>query len=420
MKQRPESPRRALLVAGALLSIVPLATPRQLTAQGPGIFDFFAARKDSHSDPLFAGLSLTGFSGVWGFRASGALNFNNGSNSSNNNQPYRYRCDRYQCYYYGGYNYSSYDDYGLPIGVGGWTVDADLILAPLRKLPIAKSLLLGFSPYAFIGIGGIGINPSNAPDTSRATWSYGVGVHHDLLGWLGLSAEARSRRSLHSDSVIAIGSSRNWEFRAGLSISFGGGDKHDPVATTATGVIMPVEAPELDQFETAESAARLTARVLDRAEGLVETPYASGGTNPNMGFDAAGFVQYVFAEDGVSLPRTAHAIAEVGETISTRIGSLRPGDLLFFGNDGINIDHVAIYAGHDRIIHSTASGGGVRYDVLGEGARGEWFTDHIVTARRIVAEGKARPHVRRDDSRGEGELDPPDQAPRSNRSRGEQ
>ena len=80
---------------------------------------------------------------------------------------------------------------------------------------------------------------------------------------------------------------------------------------------------------------------------------------------------------------------------------------------------VAIYAGHDRIIHATASGGGVRYDVLGEGERGEWFTDHIVTARRIVAEGRARPNVRRDDSRDEGELDPPDQAPRSSRSRGE-
>ena len=416
MKQRPTSPRRALLVTGALLSILPLTIPHApILAQGPGLFDFFAARKDSPNDPLFAGLSITGFSGVWGFRASGALNFNNGDNSSSQNQPSQYRCNRYQCYYYGG-NYS-YSDYGLPIGVGGWTVDADLILAPFRGLPIAKSLLLGFSPYAFIGIGGIGVNPSNAPDSSHATWSYGVGVHHDLLGWLGLSAEARSRRSLHSDSVIAIGTSRNWEFRAGLSISFGG--HHDAVATTATGVIMPVEAPELDHFETAESAARITARVLDRAEGLVETPYLAGGTNPNEGFDAAGFVQYVFAEDGVSLPRTAHAIAELGETISTRIGSLRPGDLLFFGNDGISIDHVAIYAGHDRIIHATASGGGVRYDVLGEGERGEWFTDHIVTARRIVAEGRARPNVRRDDSRDEGELDPPDQAPRSSRSRGE-
>jgi len=146
----------------------------------------------------------------------------------------------------------------------------------------------------------------------------------------------------------------------------------------------------------------------------------SGGTSPILGFDAAGFVQYVFAEEGMSLPRTAHAIAELGEEVSTRIGSLLPGDLLFFANDGVNIDHVAIYAGHDRIIHSTASGGGVRYDVVGDGLRGGWLRDHLVTARRVVAEGHVRPNVSRDDSRGEGELDPPDQAPRSNRSRSEE
>lgn len=406
------STHRALLVFSALFLFLPY---QPLAAQGPGLFDFFFARKDSPADPLFAGLSLTGFSGIWGFRASGALNFNNGDNGSSQNDPNGYRCDRYQCRYYG----ASYDyGYGLPIGVSGWTVDADLILAPFRSLPIAKSILLGFSPYAFVGIGGMGVSPNNAPDTSRATWSYGVGVHHDVLGWLGISAEARSRRSIHSDSVIAIGSSRNWEFRAALSISFGG-HHEESVATTATGVIMPIESAELDHFETAESAARITARVLDRAEDLIDAPYLSGGTDPKLGFDAAGFVQYVFAQEGVSLPRTAHAIAELGEEVSTRIGSLRPGDLLFFANDGTNIDHVAIFAGHDRIVHSTASGGGVRYDVLGDGPRGDWFMDHLVTARRIVAEGKARPRVQHNDGRGEGELDPPDEAPRSDRGREE-
>jgi cell wall-associated NlpC family hydrolase len=175
---------------------------------------------------------------------------------------------------------------------------------------------------------------------------------------------------------------------------------------------MAVAQPTVDRFETAESAARTTARILDLAESYVGTPYLSGGTNPSIGFDAAGFVQYVFARERVMLPRTSHAIAELGEEVSTRIGSLRPGDLLFFGNSGTGIDHVAIYAGHDRIIHATASGNGVRYDVLGEDARGEWFSDHLVTARRIIAEGRERPRVRRDDSRGEGELDVPDRAPR--------
>jgi len=415
MKQPAASSRWLFLVAGALSFVRP---GPKLSAQGPGLFDVFAARKESPSDPLFGGLALTAYSGVFGFRVSGALNFNHGDDRAMlypQPMPY-YGCDRFQCRSYGGPRRYSYDS-GLGIGVGAWSADADLLIAPLRALTVAKALLLGFSPYGFVGIGGTGINPTNAPDTSRATWSFGVGLHHDLLGWLGINAEARNRRSLHADSAIAIGSRRNWEYRAGLSVSFGG--HHEAVPSTPPrGILVPIDRPELDQLETAESAARTTAQVLDVAEGYVETPYVSGGTNPSIGFDAAGFVQYVFGREGIALPRTAHAIAELGQDVSTRVGSLRPGDLLFFGNDASNIDHVAIYAGHDRIIHSSASGGGVRYDVLGEGRRGEWFADHLVTARRILAEGRARPRVHRDGSREEGNLDPPDRAPRAGRSRG--
>ena len=413
MKRSHISWRQLVFIASALSLTLPI---RDAVAQGPGLFDAFAARKESPGDPLFTGIALTAYGGIFGIRVSGALNFNGGSPTQSQSSGQYYRCDRFggcQSYRAAPYTYDS----GLGIGIGGWSADADLLIAPFRALPVVKSLLLGFSPYAFVGVGGIGINPSNAPDTSRAVWSFGAGVHHDLLGWLGVSAEARNRRSLQSDSVIAIGSRRSWEYRAGLSISFAG--HSDAVASGPPhGIIVPIEQPGVDRFETAESAARITARVLDRAQGLVDTPFRSGSTNPSIGFDAAGFVQYVYGEEGVGLPRTSHAIAELGEEVSTRAGSLRPGDLLFFGNDGTSIDHVAIYAGHDRFIHATASGDGVRYDVLGEGPRGEWFADHLVTARRIVAEGRERPHVRRKDSRDQGALDAPDHAPRADRARG--
>jgi hypothetical protein len=396
--------------AVALLLVLP---PVGLAAQGPGVFDAFAARKQSPSDPLFVGLGLAGYSGIFGLRVSGSLNFNGGGGSSASDPGQYYACDRNQCR---GYRQPQtyYNDPGLGFGVGGWSVDADLLIAPLRSLHFAKSLLLGFSPYAFVGIGGSGVSPSNAIDTSRATWSFGVGVHHDLLGWLGVTAEARNRRSLHSDSVIAIGTGRNWEYRAGLAISFGGGSAEVPSGPPA-GIIVPSERSELDGFETAESESRTTARVLDLAESFVDTPFRVGSTNPSIGFDAASFVQYVFAQEGIALPRTSHAIAELGQSVSTRVESLRPGDLLFFGNDGWSIDHVALYVGHGRMIHATASGGGVRYDILGDGPRGEWFADHLVAARRLVGEGHARSDVRQDDARGEGELDPPDGAPRAER-----
>jgi cell wall-associated NlpC family hydrolase len=341
---------------------------------------------------------------------SGALNFNNGNNGGSASlqpAPY-YWCDGFRCRGgYGGSRYNNYDS-GIGVGIGGWTADADLLFAPFRSFPVGKALLLGFSPYAFVGIGGIGVNPAGARDTSRATWSFGAGVHHDLLGWLGISAEARNRRSLRSDSAIAIGTRREWEYRAGLSVRFGGHYDAVPDAPPP-GIVMP----NVPRVETAESASRLIARVLDLAESYVGTPYLSGGTNPSIGFDAGGFIQYLFGREGVSLPRTAHEIAELGDPVSTRVGLLRPGDLLFFGNDGSSIEHVAIYVGHDRIVHATATGEGVRYDVLGDGPRGEWFADHLVTARRIIAEGDQRPNSR--GSQNGGEPDPPDRAPRIDR-----
>jgi cell wall-associated NlpC family hydrolase len=98
-------------------------------------------------------------------------------------------------------------------------------------------------------------------------------------------------------------------------------------------------------------------------------------------------VQYVFAKHSVKLPRTSRQQAQAGARVSTDRRALAPGDLVMFAEDGKRISHVAIYAGRDRIIHSTSSGGGVRYDDL-ESRRGQWFAEHMVAARRVVPDGR--------------------------------
>jgi hypothetical protein len=130
------------------------------------------------------------------------------------------------------------------------------------------------------------------------------------------------------------------------------------------------------------SATRSAAVVIPTAEHYLGVPYRWGGTSPS-GFDCSGFVQYVFAKHGVELPRTSRAQAYAGDRIALDERVLRAGDLIMFAEYGQPISHVAIYAGSDRIIHSTSSGGGVRYDDLGS-RRGAWFVDHAVVARRIA------------------------------------
>jgi hypothetical protein len=285
-------------------------------------------------------------------------------------------------------------------------------------VPVVKSLLLGFSPYGFFGVGGYGIRPSGGPDTSVATLNYGVGAHHNLLSWLGVGVEARYRRPFHSDSALTFGTPRNWEYRLGLTASFGGGHpfrrtfRPEPVRPPVVERIYVSPAPPPPRRYVIESNSldsRFASRVLSTADEYVGTKFRSGGTSPHSGFDGAGFVNWVFWREGVRLPRSARRMAELGDPVSTRVGALRPGDLLFFANDGYNINHVGIYVGGDRFIHSSSTGNGVRYDVLGDGDRGRWFAGHLVQARRIT--GNERFY----DSYFDDDPSAPDRAPRASR-----
>lgn len=133
--------------------------------------------------------------------------------------------------------------------------------------------------------------------------------------------------------------------------------------------------------------AASAARVVPTAERYLGTPYRYGGTSPITGFDCSGFVQYVFARNKVKLPRTSRQQAKVGKAMPRRFTSLSAGDLVMFAERGEPISHVAIYAGHNRIIHASSSGGEVRYDDLGT-HRGKWFVDHMVAARRVTPDAR--------------------------------
>ncbi|HEV7365520.1 MAG TPA: NlpC/P60 family protein [Gemmatimonadales bacterium] len=164
-----------------------------------------------------------------------------------------------------------------------------------------------------------------------------------------------------------------------------------PIAVVATlgghrGRVSPAGAPRRTPASRARagSVARASAaRVLATAKRYVGTRYRYGGGSPDAGFDCSGFVQYVFGRNGVQLPRTSLLQASAGRPAPLDVASLEPGDLLLFASRGTQINHVAIYVGGNRILHSTAGAGGVVYDDLTT-PRGKWYLARHVVSRRVL------------------------------------
>jgi peptidoglycan DL-endopeptidase CwlO len=102
-------------------------------------------------------------------------------------------------------------------------------------------------------------------------------------------------------------------------------------------------------------------------------PYVWGGASPS-GFDCSGFVMYVYAQVGVSLPHYTGAQWSMGVPVAK--GDLEPGDLVFF--DGLG--HVGIYIGGGEFIHAPHTGTVVQISSLNSG----WYAATYDGARRIT------------------------------------
>jgi peptidoglycan DL-endopeptidase CwlO len=139
-------------------------------------------------------------------------------------------------------------------------------------------------------------------------------------------------------------------------------------------------APEAEPAALSESSsqASVTSAPAARYGGVVGiamqylgTPYAWGGASPS-GFDCSGFIMYVYAQVGVSLPHNAAMQYGYGSPVSR--SDLQPGDLVFFNGLG----HAGIYIGGNQFIHSPHTG-----DVVKISSISDWYADTYVGARRL-------------------------------------
>lgn len=117
--------------------------------------------------------------------------------------------------------------------------------------------------------------------------------------------------------------------------------------------------------------------IIASARKLLGVKYQWGGTTPQTGFDCSGYVSYVFAQNGISLPRVSRDQYTVGTKVDFE--NLQRGDLVFFSfeDNGI-VSHVGIYLGDGQFINASSSKGVTVYVI------GPYWKSIYVGARRVL------------------------------------
>jgi cell wall-associated NlpC family hydrolase len=125
------------------------------------------------------------------------------------------------------------------------------------------------------------------------------------------------------------------------------------------------------------SGAALGYSVAGSALGLRGTPPRNGGTDPS-GFDCSGLVNYVFAQNGVRVPRTVSDQFRAGRQVDP--AQIEAGDLVFFSTVAPGATHVGISIGGDEFVHAPSGAGEVRVERLSA----TYWASRFVGARRVL------------------------------------
>lgn len=136
--------------------------------------------------------------------------------------------------------------------------------------------------------------------------------------------------------------------------------------------------PKYSDYTSPSLVERQGDELIAYGEKFLGTPYEFGAaTGQTSTFDCSSFVGEVFRHTlSIDLPRVSYDQAKEGRTVG--LNELRKGDLLFFSARGLEIGHVAIYAGNNKLLHTFSKERGVHFDTFDD----KW-QKRFVTARRL-------------------------------------
>lgn len=138
----------------------------------------------------------------------------------------------------------------------------------------------------------------------------------------------------------------------------------------------PTEEQEPTLLSSTEADPERLAKTIGKLRDL---PYRFGG-NGRSGIDCSGFVQRVYREFAIDLPRSARDQYGLGAPVERN--HLQQGDLVFFRTYAKYPSHVGIYLGDNKMVHaSTRSRKVVISDITQA-----YYKKRYIGAKRLVGQ----------------------------------
>ena len=197
--------------------------------------------------------------------------------------------------------------------------------------------------------------------TEYANWLVYLSSEIERLEAERIAAEEEARRQAEEEAARAAAEAAA-EDADGTDYSESSSDDSESSSSSSKveydeygNVIDSENTVSVDEYSSQTSSSSYSgsgSSVVDYATQFVGNPYVWGGTSLTNGADCSGFVQSVYSNFGVSLPRTSYEQQNAGTEVS--YADAQPGDLICYGG------HVAIYMGNGQIVHASNSRDGIK------------------------------------------------------------